>query len=200
MKGSEWNKWDLHIHSPMTWLANVYADNCDIETYVRKLGEQQLSLIGLTNYFYFQENELEIIRSEIGRQGLNITVLGNVEFRLDQQNKDEAFINVHVLFSDKLSTSKINEILSRLPLKLTDDSGKKVYACESSVRDSGHNVDTIVVNLSDLLEHLSSALRPFIDYIVAVCPNGYGGYRPGATGRSAAIATEIDRQDRKSVV
>jgi hypothetical protein len=125
MKGSEWNKWDLHIHSPMTWLANVYADNCDIETYVRKLGEQQLSLIGLTNYFYFQENELEIIRSEIGRQGLNITVLGNVEFRLDQQNKDEAFINVHVLFSDKLSTSKINEILSRLPLKLTDDSGKK---------------------------------------------------------------------------
>lgn len=194
MKGSEWNKWDLHIHSPMTWLANVYADNCDIETYVRKLGEQQLSLIGLTNYFYFQENELEIIRSEIGRQGLNITVLGNVEFRLDQQNKDEAFINVHVLFSDKLSTSKINEILSRLPLKLTDDSGKKVYACESSVRDSGHNVDTIVVNLSDLLEHLSSALRPFIDYIVAVCPNGYGGYRPGATGRSAAIATEIDRQ------
>lgn len=51
-----------------------------------------------------------------------------------------------------------------------------------------------MVNLSDLLEHLSSALRPFIDYIVAVCPNGYGGYRPGATGRSAAIATEIDRQ------
>ena len=29
---------------------------------------------------------------------------------------------------------------------------------------------------------------------VAVCPNGYGGYRPDANGRSAAIATEIDRQ------
>ncbi|MCS3434026.1 TrlF family AAA-like ATPase [Klebsiella sp. BIGb0407] len=194
MIGSEWNKWDLHIHSPMTWLANVYKGKCDTESYVRMLAEQQLSLIGLTNYFYFQENELEIIREEIARQGLNITVLGNVEFRLDQQNKDEAFINVHVLFSERLGTSKINEILSRLPLKLTDDSGKKVYACESSVHGSGHNVETIVVNLNELLGHLSSSLRPFVDYIVAVCPNGYGGYRPGATGRSAAIATEIDRQ------
>ena len=41
----------------------------------------------MTNYFYFRQNELETIREEIARQGLNITVLGNVEFRLDQQNK-----------------------------------------------------------------------------------------------------------------
>lgn len=194
MKGSEWNKWDLHLHSPMTWLANAYGDNCDVEAFVRKIDEHKLSVIGLTNYFYFRQNELETIRNEVDRQGLNVTVLGNVEFRLDQQNKEGTFINVHVLFSDRLSTEKINEILSRLPLKLTDGSGKTIYACESSVRDSGHKVDTIVVDLSHLLAHLSSALRPFLDYVIAVCPNGYGGYRPGATGRSAAIATGIDRQ------
>jgi hypothetical protein len=55
-------------------------------------------------------------------------------------------------------------------------------------------VDTIVVAFSALLEHLSASFRPFRDYLVAVCPNGYGGYRPDANGRSAAIATEIDRQ------
>jgi ABC-type lipoprotein export system ATPase subunit len=194
MKGSEWNKWDLHLHSPMTWLANMYTGSCDTEAFVRKIGEQQLTLIGLTNYFYFRQNELETIRDEVARQGLSVTVLGNVEFRLDQQNKEGTFINVHVLFSDRLSTERINDTLSRLPLKLTDGSGKAVYACESSVRASGYDVDTIVVDLSQLLGHLSSAMRPFLDYVVAVCPNGYGGYRPGATGRSAAIATEIDRQ------
>lgn len=194
MKGSEWNKWDLHLHSPMTWLANMYSGSCDTEAFVRKIGEQQLTLIGLTNYFYFRQNELETIRNEVARQGLNVTVLGNVEFRLDQQNKEGTFINVHVLFSDKISTERINETLSRLPLKLTDGSGKAVYACESSVRESGHGVDTIVVDLNQLLGHLSSVMRPYIDYVVAVCPNGYGGYRPGANGRSAAIATEIDRQ------
>ena len=49
MKGSEWNKWDLHIHSPMTWQANGYSDQCDIERYVHLLGEKQLSLVAVTN-------------------------------------------------------------------------------------------------------------------------------------------------------
>ncbi|AHJ75601.1 TrlF family AAA-like ATPase [Kosakonia sacchari] len=193
MKGSHWNKWDLHIHSPMTWLANNYNAQ-DIEGFVRKLGEQQLSLVAVTNYFYFRQNELETIRNEIARQGLAITVLGNVEFRLDQQNKNGEFINIHILFSEKLSTERINEALSRLPIRLTDGDGKNVYCCEKSVRESDHGVDTITVSLSGLTNHLNSELRPFQDYLIAVCPNGYGGYRPGATGRSAAAATEIDRQ------
>ena len=62
MKGSELNKWDLHIHSPMTWQANGYSDQCDIERYVHLLGEKQLSLVAVTNYFYFRQNELETIR------------------------------------------------------------------------------------------------------------------------------------------
>lgn len=194
MKGSEWNKWDLHIHSPMTWQANGYTGHCDIERYVQLLGEKQISLMAVTNYFYFQHNELEIIREEISRQGLNITVLGNVEFRLDQQNRSGDFINVHILFSDKINTASINEVLSRLPLRLTDGNRKAIYCCEKSVSESGHGVDTIVVEFGTLLEHINSAFRPFIDFLVSVCPNGYGGYRPGANGRSAAIATEIDRQ------
>lgn len=191
--GSQWNKWDLHIHSPLTWLANNYVPD-DIENYVRTLGEHQLSLIAVTNYFYFRQNELEIIREEVARQGLEITVLANVEFRLDQQNRDDQFINIHILFSEKLSTERINEALSRLPIRLTDGGGKNVYCCEKSVGDSGHAVDTITVALAELTSHLNSALRPFQDFLIAVCPNGYGGYRPGSTGRSAAAATEIDRQ------
>nr|WP_202628964.1 DNA repair protein [Cronobacter malonaticus] len=191
--GSQWNKWDLHIHSPLTWLANSY-DNVNIEDYVRTLGAHQLSLIAVTNYFYLRQNELEIIRDEIARQRLSITVLANVEFRLDQQNRDDQFINIHILFSEKLSTERINEALSHLPLRLTDGGGKNVYCCEKSVGDSGHGVDTITVALLDMTSHLNSVLRPFQDFLIAVCPNGYGGYRPGATGRSAAAATEIDRQ------
>ncbi|WP_447315968.1 TrlF family AAA-like ATPase (plasmid) [Klebsiella michiganensis] len=194
MKGSVWNKWDLHIHSPVTWQANGYAGQCDIARYVQLLGEKQLSLIAVTNYFYFRQNELEMIREEIARQNLNITVLGNVEFRLDQQNKAGDFINVHILFSERISTERINEALSRFPLRLTDGDRKAIYCCEKSVAKSGHGVDTIVVAFSTLLEHLSASFRPFRDYLVAVCPNGYGGYRPDANGRSAAIATEIDRQ------
>ena len=190
MKGSEWNKWDLHIHSPVTWQANGYASQCDIARYVQLLGEKQLSLIAVTNYFYFRQNELEIIREEIARQNLNITVLGNVEFRLDQQNKAGDFINVHILFSDRISTERINEALSRFPLRLTDGDRKAIYCCEKSVAESGHGVDTIVVAFSTLLEHLSASFRPFRDYLVAVCPNGYG---------DRAFFLRTDRYDGASV-
>lgn len=33
-----------------------------------------------------------------------------------------------------------------------------------------------------------------MDYLIAVCPNGYGGYRPDSSPRSQAMATWIDRQ------
>lgn len=26
-RGSEWRKWDLHLHSPFTWLHNNYKHN-----------------------------------------------------------------------------------------------------------------------------------------------------------------------------
>ncbi|BBU95924.1 DNA repair protein [Providencia rettgeri] len=194
MKGSTWNKWDLHIHSPMTWLANNFTNNDNVEAYVKKLGEQQLSLIGVTNYFYFRQNELETIRDEITRQGLDIKVLGNIELRLDQQNKEGEYINIHVLFSDKLSTSRINEVLARLRLKLTDGSGRILYCCEKDVLSSGLSVETIVIDYSQLLEHLNSTLEPYRDFFIAICPNGYGGYRPDANGRSRELATWIDRQ------
>ena len=87
MKGSEWNKWDLHIHSPMTWMASTFKGQEDIPAFIKKLGESGITLIGLTNYFFLAENEIETIRDEIDRQGLNITVLPNVEFRLAQPNK-----------------------------------------------------------------------------------------------------------------
>jgi hypothetical protein len=37
MKGSEWNKWDLHIHSPMTWLNNNFGQNKSVPDFVTKL-------------------------------------------------------------------------------------------------------------------------------------------------------------------
>ena len=70
---------------------------CDIARYVQLRGKATFPH-RRDQLFYFRQNELEIIREEIARQNLNITVLGNVEFRLDQQNKAGDFINVHILF------------------------------------------------------------------------------------------------------
>jgi len=194
MKGSEWNKWDLHIHSPMTWMASSFKGPEDIPEFVKKLGESGISLIGLTNYFFLAENEVENIREEIERQGLNITVLPNIEFRLAQQNKQGDWINIHCVFSENISTAKINQTLSNLTIATKSSSGKPVYCSELSLRESGKGIDEITVNFETLCEHISSHFELFREAIIAVCPNGYGGYRPNGGGRSKEVATQIDRE------
>lgn len=194
MKGSEWNKWDLHIHSPMTWMASKFKGPEDIPEFVKKLGESGLSLIGLTNYFFLAENEIENIREEIERQGLKITVLPNIEFRLSQQNKQWDWINIHCVFSENISTAKINQALSNLAIATKSSSGKPVYCSELSLRESGKRIEEITVNFETLCEHISSHFDLFREAIIAVCPNGYGGYRPNGEGRSKEVATQIDRE------
>lgn len=194
MIGSEWNKWDLHIHSPMTWMASTFKGPEDIPEFVKKLGESEISLIGLTNYFFLAENEIENIREEIERQGLNITVLPNIEFRLAQQNKQGDWINIHCVFSENISTAKINQTLSNLTIATKSASGKPVYCSELSLRESGKGIDEITVNFETLCEHIYSHFELFREAIIAVCPNGYGGYRPNGGGRSKEVATQIDRE------
>lgn len=194
MKGSEWNKWDLHIHSPMTWMASTFKGPEDIPEFVKKLGESGLSLIGLTNYFFLAENEIENIREEIERQELKITVLPNIEFRLAQQNKQGDWINIHCVFSENISTAKINQALSNLTIATKSSSGKPVYCSEESLKESGKGIDEITVNFETLCGHISSHFDLFREAIIAVCPNGYGGYRPNGEGRSKEVATQIDRE------
>lgn len=194
MKGSEWNKWDLHIHSPMTWLANEFNGPVDVPEFVNKLGESGLSMIGLTNYFYFAYNEVEIIRDEISRQGLYISVLPNVEFRLVQPNKEGDWINIHCIFAENVSTAKINQSLSSLQIATKSSTGRPVYCSEISLRENSKGIDEITVDFKTLCDHISSHFELFRECIIAVCPNGYGGYRPNGKGRSQEVATQIDRE------
>lgn len=87
-----------------------------------------MSVIGLTNYFFFAENEVEIIREEISRQKLEITVIPNIELRVTQANKKGEWINIHLLFSEKVSIQKINDALSSLFITPTTAAGKKYSA------------------------------------------------------------------------
>jgi predicted metal-dependent phosphoesterase TrpH len=53
MKGSIWRKWDLHVHTPESGMANEF--NCDWDTYVVQLFkraiEEGIAVIGITDYF-----------------------------------------------------------------------------------------------------------------------------------------------------
>lgn len=123
-KGSEWRKWDLHVHTPLSQLNNGFGHDWD--NYVKQLFQRALSnniaVIGITDYFTiegYKKLKTEYLDKPAKMQELfpieaellkirEILILPNIELRLNKlvgQNR----INFHVLFSNEVSINDIEE-------------------------------------------------------------------------------------------
>lgn len=136
-KGSEWRKWDLHVHTPFSYLNNQFGDNFD--NYMRELSkkalEKNIPAIGITDYFTIEgykkiKNEYLNNNSKLTKLGFNeediekikqILLLPNIEFRLNKLVGTQR-INFHVIFTDKVSINDIEENFLR-EIKFVYESG-----------------------------------------------------------------------------
>lgn len=193
MIGSTWNKWDLHIHSPLTHVNNNYQPK-DIDLYVDAIIENNLKLIAVTNYWFLAENELEILRSKFAERRYSICVLANIEFRIAQPNKAGEWINIHAIFSEDVPSEKINKVLSRIKLQNTTDDSKTIWCSKDSMDESNIEFSDAIINYETLCKGLKNDFVIGRDFFIAICPNGYGGFQPERKeGRSVAVAKEIDK-------
>ena len=82
-RGSEFRKWDLHIHSPYTVLNNQFdklSDGSpDVEKFIQKIKDEGISALGLTNYFNFNDNDFKL-KERLNKEG--IATFLNLEIRL----------------------------------------------------------------------------------------------------------------------
>ena len=121
--GSEWRKWDLHVHTPFSFLNNQFGN--DFDNYVKKLFkkaiEKEIAVIGITDYFciegykkikteYFTNEEKlkELFSDEEIEKIKKITLFPNIEFRLDTLVGGNR-VNFHVIFSDSMQIRDIEE-------------------------------------------------------------------------------------------
>lgn len=114
-RGSEWRKWDLHIHTPFSELNNGFTT--DFETYAKRMlqlaVESKISAIGITDYFSIRgyraikqlmsdDARLEqLLGTALATRAKEILVLPNVELRTSVFVNDGR-VNFHVIFSDEL--------------------------------------------------------------------------------------------------
>lgn len=116
-KGSEWRKWDLHIHSPLSVLNNQFPklpnEEVDWEPFLKKMESIDAAVIGITDYFTIEGYKALKTFKEQGRLSNIHTILPNIEFRLKHivsaRNGDEKRLNLHVIFSDEVPTTDIEE-------------------------------------------------------------------------------------------
>lgn len=179
-RGSEWRKWDLHVHSPKSFLGNR-PGYTSIDDFVNTISESQLVAIGLTNYFRFDDLELTDIKNKLNQKG--IVVFPNIELRVGRKNKDNELMHIHILFSDTLPKEKISNFLVRL--ETIDGKCCKDLTLEK-IKTTYVGLDTLKKTLAD-----DSDITHLEDYLTIACPRGQGSFRPSARGDGRDITTAI---------
>jgi hypothetical protein len=136
LKGSEWRKWDLHVHTPES---SGYSGTW--EEFKVQLQNADCSVIGINDYFSIAGYKKT--KEEIANSTLNIgekNILPVVEMRMTDslQNRNTTtngniHFNFHIIFNDKLNIDDIESFLKSL------DSGGSIigsdYADKERLKD-----------------------------------------------------------------
>jgi ABC-type lipoprotein export system ATPase subunit len=125
-RGSEWRRWDLHVHTPYSALNNGFGD--DFDAYAKCVFEaaleRQIAVVGVADYFSIRGyQELRMLQEdnqneEDAAEARKILLLPNIELRLRdlvRVGEKEARINLHLIFSNEVPVQDIQEkFLQRL--------------------------------------------------------------------------------------
>lgn len=125
-RGSEWRRWDLHVHTPASVLENRFKD---WDSYVNELEKKGdgISVLGATDYCSIEGyKRLQEYRARGRLSSFNL-ILPNIEFRIHPETSAGAAINIHLLISpdDPDHMTKVEQALQ----KLTFTYDRNEYAC-----------------------------------------------------------------------
>lgn len=132
-RGSEWRKWDLHIHTPET-KKNDQFDGSTIDEkwdkYIHSINSssEDISVIGITDYFcienYFKFKEL--IKEGKITKNFDL-VIPNIEIRVTPVTGSSTPINLHCIFNPEIENEIESRFLSKLKFSYSgsDFSAKK---------------------------------------------------------------------------
>ena len=156
--GSQWRKWDLHVHTKDTNKNDQFKSQ-DFDSFCsdlfRKAIENNISVIGITDYFCienykkvkeyvskidenidFTDNEKEVIK--------NIFLLPNVELRMLPTTDKKRLINIHCLFNPEYVEFLDNDFFTSI--EYSAGSGTKYKMNRQGMIGLGKDLDS---NLDD---------------------------------------------------
>ncbi|HTY83903.1 MAG TPA: AAA family ATPase [Silvibacterium sp.] len=200
-RGSEWHRWEPHIHAPGTILNDQFGGVDPWTPYVTTLETliPKIEAIGVTDYYLTDSYEQVLGQKAAGRLPDVQLIFPNVEVRLDVAAKS-GFVNLHLLVSpeDRNHLAELQRILSRLQFNAHSDRfdctrgdlirlGKRA---DPTIRDDraalAYGATQFKVNFAQLREVFSESSWAKRNILIAVA----GGAEDGTSGvRQAADAT-----------
>ena len=118
-RGSEWRKWDLHVHSP-----NSHGHSGTWDRFYTQLQNANCGVIGINDYCCI--SGYENVKEKIEKGELNLNnkkILPVVEFRMRDLLKNRhtgqsgVHINFHIIFSDEIEIEAIKTFIRSIKNK-----------------------------------------------------------------------------------
>lgn len=185
-RGSEFRKWDLHLHSPYSIMNNQFKRDqhgkIDINSYISKIKEENIEAIGLTNYFNFTADDF-ILKEKLEDEG--IIVFLNLEVRLSNINKADDLFDYHIIFDDTLENEVIKNVLANLKANLGAEQ-KSFNRLNTFEINKKANID-----FKNLLDVLSNDRELNGRYLKGFLSRGHGSATSDSDPKNASVYENI---------
>jgi len=191
--GSEWRKWDLHVHTPNTKLSDNYKtiDATDLwNKFCELLEKSDVEVIGIADYFSAENYFTFIEKFKAKYPKSKKKFFLNLELRLEVSvNKSAEEVNLHIVFSDKTGKDKIESFLSKLDTNIS-----KNGACVSC-KDISTKADceSAGIDYKILRKKLKEIFGDDECYLIFGASNNAGLRPDNNSPRKLNITDEIDK-------
>jgi hypothetical protein len=164
-RGSEWHRWEPHIHAPGTVLNNQFGAADPWESYLSTLEglTPKVEAIAVTDYYVTDSYEAIQKHKTAGRLPDVALLFPNIELRLDVAAKS-GFVNIHLLVSpeDPDHLGEIRRILSRLQFHAYND---RFDCTRDELIKLGKRADTSIVDDLAALRHGATQFKVNFDQL-----------------------------------
>ena len=195
--GSQWRRWDLHIHAPGTKLSNAYKCKGDVwEKFISELEKSPVTVFGITDYFsadgYFNLKQKYSKKYPDTRK----IFFPNIEFRLSETiSKIGDNPHIHIIFDNdenNCNEEKIRNFLVNVKTSVTNKNDAKLSCSELT---SEKHYQSATVSLNELTKSLSEIFGRSKPYLI-VFPASNNGVRSTAINspRKETISDNILKQ------
>lgn len=198
-RGSEWRKWDLHIHAPGTKLNDQFtaADGDVWDEYCQRLHDSDVQAFGITDYFsahgYFSASAE--FRERYPNSGK--VFFPNIELRTnDVVNREQEEVNVHLVFNPFRSDheDKIKSFLVSLKTNKTDSACRNVKASELAQKSHFEEATTTRAFIHEALEETYGKGAELLDCVLIITAANNDGIRAErGKKRKLLITDELDK-------